>query len=140
MNENDKQMIDEFLKQQGFEFKQYDDFIDYITRRGMLNESVGITSKIFFTKPNLSVLYSEFINPIKRVSKLLKLTYKELSKLTGYTEGAFKSAISKGEISEPMRQSLFMLLQIDKLQSQLLQKDEKIVNLKRVLSDTLKDQ
>ncbi|MDA3047297.1 MULTISPECIES: hypothetical protein [unclassified Campylobacter] len=139
INEKDKKIIDDFLKEQNFNFDEYDDFIEYIQARGMLNDKKKILDKVFFTKANLEVLYLEFLNPIKRVSKFLRLKYKELSQLTGYTEGAFKNAVARGEVSEPMEKALFLLLKIHKLEQKLSDKDIVISNLKKVLKDTLND-
>lgn len=115
----------------------FKEFLEYCHFRGMLNDNEALLDKILFTKSNANALYKEYISPIKRVSKLLKLKYKDLSELTGYKETAFRSAVNKGEVSEPMRAALFLLLEINKLQKQLSEKDKKIENLKRVLADTL---
>lgn len=137
INEKYKKIIDDFLKEQNFNFDEYDDFIEYIQARGMLNDKKKILDKVFFTKANLEVLYLEFLSPIKRVSKFLKLTYNQLGERTGYTEGAFKSAINKGEISEPMKKALFLLLEIHKLNNEILERDKKIESYKILLKDAL---
>ena len=137
ISNNDKIVIEKFLKEQGFDFNEYDEFIAYIQSRGMLNENVSKLHKIYFTKANLKGLYKEYINPIRRISKQLKLTYKELGERTGYTEGAFKNAISKDKVSEPMKKALFLLLEIDKLNNVISENDKKIESYKTLLKDAL---
>lgn len=137
ISEKDKKIIDDFLKEQNFNFDEYDEFIEYMQSMGMLNDDIGILNKRFFTKSNLKIMYERYKNPIKRVSKELGFTYKELAEQIGYTEGGLKTAIAKGNISEPMKKALELLVENYKLRSVIVEKDKKIENLTDILK-TLK--
>ncbi|WP_297916843.1 hypothetical protein [uncultured Campylobacter sp.] len=119
LNEKDKKIIDDFLTEQGFDFSKYDDFIEYIQARGMLNKNIKLIDKLFFTKPNLKRLYQEFNNPIKRVCKQYKLSYKELSALIGYGEYSLKTIASTGAVRESLEKSLQLLMENMKLKEKL---------------------
>ena len=58
-------------------------------------------------------------NLIKKTCKELGLTYRELGEKIGYSESAIKSAIAKNEISEPMKKSLQMQIEIQQLRDKL---------------------
>ncbi|MBR8466208.1 transcriptional regulator [Campylobacter sp. faydin G-140] len=58
-------------------------------------------------------------NIIKKTCKELGLTYKQLGELIGYSEGAIKSAINSGNISEPMKRVIELYLKNLELQNQL---------------------
>ncbi|MDU5325755.1 hypothetical protein [Campylobacter ureolyticus] len=113
-----KNIIVEFLKEQEFDFSNFDDFIEYIQFRGMLNQNVKAIDKIIFTKANLRKLYAEYINPIKKTSKLLKLNYEELSEKMGYTKNGIQSATSKNIFSEPLKKTLELILENEKLKKE----------------------
>ncbi len=74
--------------------------------RGMFNYKAKIYNKILPTKANLKKLYDEYNNPIKKVSKILKITYKELEEKIGYKESAIKTIASSNKISEPIKKLL----------------------------------
>ncbi|PAF41441.1 transcriptional regulator [Helicobacter sp. 11S03491-1] len=57
-------------------------------------------------------------NLIKKTAKELGMTYKELGEAIGYSEAAIKASIAKGEISEPMKKSIEMYLEITSLKNQ----------------------
>ena len=76
LNEKDKKIIDDFLTEQGFDFSKYDDFIEYIQARGMLNKETSLIDKVYFDIPNLMSMYKDYINPIKRICKQYKILIK----------------------------------------------------------------
>lgn len=135
INEKDKKIIDKFLKEQNFDFDKYDDFIEYIQARGMLNDNVKLLDKVFFTQANLNKLYSDYINPIRRVAKQFGFTYKELAEKIGYSESGLKNVITNKKISEPMKKSLELLIENAELKHKLKLKSEAIDNLKTYLKD-----
>ena len=135
INEKDKKIIDKFLKEQNFDFDKYDDFIEYIQARGMLNDNVKLLDKVFFTQANLNKLYSDYINPIRRVAKQFGFTYKELAEKIGYSESGLKNVITNKKISEPMKKSLELLIENAELKHKLKLKSEAMDNLKTYLKD-----
>lgn len=91
-----KKDIDSFLEEQSFDFKNYDDFIEYIQLRGMINSDIKAINRIIFTKANLKRLFQEYENPIKKFCKEQNLTYRELGNFLGFgTEAISKSARTK---------------------------------------------
>ena len=120
IKEKDKKIIDDFLKEQNFDFDKYDDFIEYIQARGMLNDdNMGVLDKVAFTKPNLKKVYSEFINPIKRITSRFKLTYKQLAELTGYTESSLNTIASTGAVGNNLMKTLALLEENAKLKEKV---------------------
>ncbi|MDA3048225.1 hypothetical protein [Campylobacter sp. JMF_08 NE1] len=111
INEKDKKIIDDFLKEQNFNFDEYDDFIEYIQARGMLNQDKKWVDRIVFTMQNLKKLYFEYVNPVKKISKKLGMNYKELAEQIGYTEAGIRNAVSKDKISEQLKRTLELLLE-----------------------------
>ena len=75
------------------------------------------------------------IHLVKRVSKELGLTYKELGEKIGYTEGALRGAVSKNQLSEQLKKALELYLEITKLK----ESKEKIKKTKALLSTLLKE-
>lgn len=130
IDEKSKNIIVEFLKEQEFDFSNFDDFIEYIQFRGMLNQNVKAIDKIIFTKANLRKLYAEYINPIKKTAKILGINYKELAKITGYSENGLKNASYRNTFTEQLKITLDLLLENHKLKKQLSRQNESIDNLK----------
>lgn len=58
-------------------------------------------------------------NIVKRVCRELNLTYKQLGELIGYSEGALKSAVNSGNVSEPMNKAIELYLKNLELEKQL---------------------
>ena len=77
----------------------------------------------------------EEIHLVKRVSKELGLTYKELGEKIGYSEGALRGAVSKNQLSEQLKKALELYLEITKLK----ESKEKIEKTKALLSTLLKE-
>ena len=137
INEKDKKIIDDFLKEQNFNFDEYDDFIEYIQARGMLNDDISFIDKIFFTLSNLQKLYLEYINPVKRVLRTFDLTYKELAEKIGYTENGLKNAVSKNKITLQLETALILLVKNYELQNKVKEQGETISELQRVIQTIL---
>ena len=61
------------------------------------------------------VLEENEIHLVKRVSKELGLTYKELGEEIGYSEGALRGAVSKNQLSGQLKKAIELYLEIEKL-------------------------
>ena len=72
---------------------------------------------------------------VKRVSKELGLTYRELGKAIGYSEGTLRRAVSKNEISPQLKKALELYLENIHLKSS----KERIEKTKETLSNLLKN-
>lgn len=129
IDEKSKNIIVEFLKEQEFDFSNFDDFIEYIQFRGMLNKETKTIDRIIFTKANLRKLFNEYINPIKKTAKILGINYKQLAEITGYSENGLKNA-SYRNITEQLKITLDLLLENHKLKKQLSEQNKSIDNLK----------
>jgi len=55
------------------------------------------------------------VHLVKKVSKELGLTYKELGKKIGYTEGSLRRSVSTNQISSQLEKALELYLEIIKL-------------------------
>jgi len=75
------------------------------------------------------------IHFVKKVSKELGLTYKELGEKIGYSEGALRGAVSKNQLSEQLKKALELYLEITRLKKS----KEKIEKTKALLSTLLKE-
>lgn len=58
-------------------------------------------------------------NIVKKVCRELNLTYKQLGELIGYSEGALKSAVNSGNVSEPMKKAIELYNENLKLKNEL---------------------
>lgn len=114
-----KKDIDNFLEEQSFDFKNYDDFIEYIQLRGMINSNIKAINRIIFTKANLKKLFEEYNNPIKKFCKKLNLTYKQLGELIGYGEEAISKASRTGNISLQLKTALNLYKENIELKEQI---------------------
>ena len=54
------------------------------------------------------------IHLVKRVSKELGLTYQELGKEIGYSEGALRGAVSRNQLSGQLKKAIELYLEIIK--------------------------
>ena len=75
------------------------------------------------------------IHLVKKVSKELGLTYKELGEKIGYSEGNLKRSVSTNQISNQLRKSIELYLEIIKLK----ESKEKIRKAKTLLETILKE-
>lgn len=133
LNEKDKKIIDDFLTEQGFDFSKYDDFIEYIQARGMLNKETSLIDKVYFDIPNLMSMYKDYINPIKRICKQYKISYKTLSGLIGYNESSLKTVASNGLVSENLLKSLELLRENIELKRRLNEANKVYETIKKLL-------
>lgn len=130
IDEKSKNIIVEFLKEQEFDFSNFDDFIEYIQFRGMLNQNVKVVDKVVFTKANLARLLEEYNNPIKKTAKILQVNYKQLAEITGYSENGLKNASYRNTFTNQLKITLDLLVQNHKLKTQLSKQNENIDNLR----------
>lgn len=129
MNKKCKDEIEAFLKEQNFDFDQYENFIEYLKSRGVIADNeISFTQKPL-KRENLEKIYQEYINPIKRVSKQLNLTYKELAEQIGYSESGLKNAIFSGKTSNSLLKALELLVQNCELKRKLELQNEILKNL-----------
>ena len=75
------------------------------------------------------------MHPVKQVSKQLGLTYRELGKAIGYSEGTLRRAVSKNEISSQLKKALELYLENIYLKNS----KERIEKTKETLSNLLKN-
>ena len=75
------------------------------------------------------------IHLVKKVSKELGLTYKELGEKIGYSEGNLKRSVSTNQISNQLKKSIELYLEIIKLK----ESKEKIRKAKTLLETILKE-
>ncbi len=71
---------------------------------------------------------------VKRVSKELGLTYKELGEKIGYSESNLRQAVSRNTISSQLKKTLELYLKVKKLEKEL----NKTNQVKDILRDFLK--
>ena len=70
------------------------------------------------------------IHLVKKVSKKLGLTYKELGEKIGYTESTLRYSVSKNQLSGQLKKAIELYLEILKLK----EKEENAERLKDVIS------
>jgi DNA-binding Lrp family transcriptional regulator len=75
------------------------------------------------------------IHLVKKVSKELGMTYKELGEAIGYSEGTLRRAVSKNTLSAPLKKALELYLEIEKLK----ESKKKIEKTKELISSLLKE-
>jgi len=63
------------------------------------------------------VLEEKEIHLVKKVSKELGLTYKELGEKIGYSEGALRGAVSKNQLSGQLKKAIELYLEVEKLKN-----------------------
>jgi hypothetical protein len=81
------------------------------------------------------ILAEKEVHLVKRVSKELGLTYKELGEKIGYSEGNLRRSVSKNELSGQLKKAIELYLEIIKLQ----ESKEKIKKTKALLTTLLKE-
>ncbi|VYS84345.1 hypothetical protein [Campylobacter ureolyticus] len=114
-----KKDIDNFLEEQSFDFKNYDDFIEYIQLRGMINSNIKAINRIIFTKANLRKIYQEYNNPIKKFCKEQNLTYRELGNFLGFGEEAISKSARTQKISLQLETALNLFKENIELKEQI---------------------
>ena len=75
------------------------------------------------------------IHLVKKVSKELGLTYRELGEKIGYSEGNLRRSVSKNQLSGQLKKAIELYLEITKLK----EKEEKIKKSKELIVTLLKD-
>ena len=60
----------------------------------------------------------EEIHLVKRVSKELGLTYRELGERIGYSESNLRKSVSQNRLSSPLKKSLELYLKVVKFQNE----------------------
>lgn len=135
LEKENEDFIIEFLQEQNFDLSEYNDFVNFIKIRGMFNSNTKIYNKMFPTKANLKKLYNEYNNPIKRICKILKITYSELGEKIGYKESAIKTIVSSNKISEPLKKTIDLLMENMELHKELEEINEKNKELEQKLID-----
>ena len=140
LTQEEEQQIIDYLKTQDVDFVDYEDFLAYMHERGVRNSDIGIIDKYRLTNKSAEKFYKEYANPIKKASKLLNLTYKELAEITGYTEAVLKTAVSKNQVSNLMEHTFNILMENDSLKKELADRDntiqmlkEKIIEINKIL-------
>jgi predicted transcriptional regulator len=73
------------------------------------------------------------IHLVKKVSKELGMTYKELGEAIGYSEGALRKAVSKNILSPQLKRALELYLEI----KQLKENQNKVKKTKEILEELL---
>ena len=75
------------------------------------------------------------IHLVKKVSKELGLTYKELGEKIGYSEGNLRRSVSKNQLSNQLKKALELYLEIVRLK----RSKEKIKESKELLATLLQE-
>ena len=75
------------------------------------------------------VLEEKEVHLVKRISKELGLTYKELGEKIGYTEGSLRRSVSTNQTSSQLKKVLELYLEIRKLK----EKEEQTKQIKELL-------
>jgi len=70
------------------------------------------------------------VHLVKRVSKELGLTYKELGDEIGYSEGALRGAVSRNQLSGQLKKAIELYLEIIKFR----EKEEKSKKTKELIA------
>ena len=76
----------------------------------------------------------ENIHLIKRVSKELGLTYRELGKKIGYTESNLRKSVSENRLSLPLQKAIELYLENIRLQQNKVEEKDKIDNIRTNLT------
>ncbi len=75
------------------------------------------------------VLENEEVHLVKKVSKELGLTYRELGERIGYTEGSLRRSVSTNQISSQLEKAIELYLEIIKLK----EKEKRTNDIKELL-------
>ena len=74
------------------------------------------------------VLENKEVHLVKKVSKELGLTYKELGEKIGYSESTLRRSVSKNQISEQLKKAIELYLEIIKFKKKE-EEDKRIKDL-----------
>lgn len=137
LSEEYRKKIIDFLQNKGINLDEFDfeDFEDYLIKIGIENKN--ILDRRFLTKANLEKFYDDFNNPIKRVTKILKITNKELAEKISYSESTVKNASAKNEVSPSMKRSIELFFENVKLKQELKNEKNKTIEFKKYLKEFL---
>ena len=80
-------------------------------------------------KKGVFVLENEEVHLVKKVSKELGMTYKELGEEIGYSEGNLRRSVSTNQISLQLKKAIELYLEIVKLKK----KEENTAQVKEIL-------
>ena len=72
---------------------------------------------------------------VKRVSKELGLTYRELGEKIGYSEGTLRRCVSKNELSTQLKKAIELYLEIENMK----ESEKKIKRTKELITTLLKE-
>jgi aminoglycoside phosphotransferase family enzyme len=75
------------------------------------------------------------VHLVKRVSKELGLTYKELGEKVGYSEGNLRRSVSKNQLSMQLKKAIELYLEIEKLKESKAKIKEKKELLETLLGE-----
>ena len=75
------------------------------------------------------VLEEKEVHLVKRVSKELGLTYKELGEAIGYTESNLRKSVSENRLSMPLKKAIELYLQVIEFE----ENEKKIREMKDIL-------
>jgi len=64
------------------------------------------------------------IHLVKKVSKELGLTYKELAEEIGYTEGGLKNLVFKNQVTKNLKKSIELYLETIKLRKEIKEAED----------------
>lgn len=81
------------------------------------------------------ILEEKEMHLVKKVSKELGLTYKELGEAIGYSEGNLRRSVSKNQLSGQLKKAIELYLEIVKLR----EKEERIKKSKELIVTLLED-
>ena len=137
LSEEYRKKIIDFLQNKGINLDEFnfEDFENYLIQIGVQNKN--ILDRRFLTKANLEKFYDDFDNPIKRVTKILGITIKELAEKISYGESTVKNASAKNEISLSMKRSIELYFENVKLRKELKNEKNKTIEFKKYLKEFL---
>ena len=75
------------------------------------------------------------VHLVKRVSKELGLTYKELGEEIGYTEGSLRRSVSTNQISSQLKKAIELYLEIIRLKEKEKQTNDVKALLRTFMSE-----
>jgi hypothetical protein len=81
---------------------------------------------------NQEVKESKELHMVKRVSKELKMTYKELGQAIGYSESNLRRSVSTNQLSPQLKRALELYLEVKRLRERE-RKSDKLIKLLREL-------
>jgi len=81
------------------------------------------------------ILEEKEVHLVKRVSKELGLTYKELGEEIGYTEGSLRRSVSTNQISSQLKKAIELYLEIIRLKEKEKQTNDVKALLRTFMSE-----